>query len=49
MVQRSYVTIDGFHMIGAIAAIAKMELKSISAIVVAAIAGEWFSYHRYNL
>ena len=28
--------------------IAEIELKSISAIVVAAIAGEWFPYDRYD-
>ena len=31
-----------------IAAIAEKELKSISATVVAAIAGEWFPYDRYD-
>ena len=42
---------SGFHMITAIATIAEIELKSISAIVVAAIAtiaGEWFLYDRYH-
>ena len=34
---------SGFHMI---ATIAEVELKSISAIVVATIAGEWFPYDR---
>ena len=37
---------SGFHMIAAIATIAEIELKSISAIVVTAIAGEWFPYDR---
>ena len=34
--------------IAAIATIAEIELRSISAIVVAVIAGEWFPYHRYD-
>ena len=40
-----------FHMIAAIATIAEIELKSISAIVVAAtatIAGEWSPNDRYD-
>ena len=36
---------SGFHMI---APIAEIELKTISAIVVAAIVGEWFPYDRYD-
>ena len=45
---------SGFHMTVAIATIAEIERKSISAIVVAAIAtiapfaGEWFPYDRYE-
>ena len=35
-------------MIAAIVTIAEIELKSISAIVVAAITGEWFPYDRYD-
>ena len=37
---------SGFHMIATIATITEIELRSISAIVVAAIAGEWFPYDR---
>ena len=46
--------ICGFHMIAAIATIVGIEVKSISAILVAAIAtiaviaGEWFPYDRYD-
>ena len=37
---------SGFHMTATIATIAEIELRSISAIVVAAIAEEWFPYDR---
>ena len=48
--QRSLQSLEsGFHMITTTATIVEIELKSISAIVVATmatIAGEWFPYDR---
>ena len=48
--QRSLQSLEsGFHIIAMIAAIAEIELRSISAIVVATIATiaeEWFPYDR---
>ena len=38
----------GARVISASEAIAEIELKSISAIAVASIAGEWFPYDRYD-